>query len=233
METRVGQEETAMTVMQDRRPFIIPFIIVAILVALLPIVGSYEPSFRQHATAVPRDIRTEYVDAMWQNVQFMAANGISSARIPSDLLNQAMPPIPNCEELTVCPENSEWDAFVSNGKDGKPNLVTVELKSNGEVIGRHEFMRVSTADYEQTFMLHARGHESGWISNIQVVKAARGNGLGRLMVKAGDAALKLVPGGTVHIFVDNAGWASRVLDFVPEEDWIIKGVETVWAYVIR
>ena len=214
-----------------------PILAAMFLVALsiVTLIGNiqtaYTPSYRQHATAVPRDtLETVYRSPMYK----LDANGISQARISQSDLNSIMPPIPDCKELSVCPEDPEWDGFISNAKDGKPGLVTVELKSKGRVIARHEFLRINTADYEQTFSLHAQGHEQGWISNIQVIKEARGNGLGRLMVRAGDAALKLVPGGeAVHIFVDNAGWAERVLNFVPESDWLIKGMDTIWAYIVR
>lgn len=159
--------------------------------------------------------------------QAVMADGSISARVPTD---SGMPPLPDCSSLGI--ECDEWDVQLRETTDGN-NILDVSLKSQGRTVGKAQLMRVETAEFEQLHLLHQQGVRQAWIGHIQVAKAFRSAGLGRLMWQAGDAALKIVAGsGTARAIVDTVGWGQSLMRTVPTEWFIIKD-PPVWAYVIQ
>lgn len=141
-----------------------------------------------------------------------------------------MPPIPDCSDLGV--DECRWEAHNMQSPSG--DMIQVELRSsNGKVMGRAELLRVQTYEYPELQALQRMGYHDAWIARIEVLNVFRGNGLGRLMWKAGDAALKIASGGgAIRVFSDRAGWGQAIMKLVPKE-LIILSEAPMWAYIIE
>lgn len=141
-----------------------------------------------------------------------------------------MPPLPNCEELGI--DDCRWRADLMESPSG--DMIQVELREgSGKVVGRAELLKVQTSEYPELQALRQMGYREGWIARIEVRNVLRGNGLGRLMWRAGDAALKITSGGgAVRIFSDRAGWGQAIMKLVPKE-LIVLSRPPVWAYIIE
>lgn len=146
-----------------------------------------------------------------------------------------LPPVPNCDDLDICPDNSRWRVYIRKTGAGD-DLVTVELEANGKTVGEQQLLRINTAEYEQTQPIAAKGYPNGWISHIKVARFARDHGIGRLMWQAGDAALRVIfgSGGAIHLFVDNAGWGPTLLREIADDLFVYADKPgQIWAYIIR
>lgn len=145
---------------------------------------------------------------------------------PMYLTPSELPPPPNCEDigLTDC----EWEA-TSNDRSMRVELVT----EDGEVVGRTELLKVQTEEYPELSRLSRAGIREAWIARVEVMEALRGRGLGELLWRAGDMALKAGSGGgAVRVFSDRAGWGASIMRYVPQELFILKE-SPLWVYIVE
>lgn len=144
---------------------------------------------------------------------------------------EEMPPPPNCRDLGI--EECDWDVrFYDLGEEVE---VRVKLKSGqGKTLGETQLVRVQTAEFPELAPLNQAGYRETWLAQVRVMRLLRGRGLGKLMWKAGDAALKITSGGgALRTFVDNnVGWGQSIMKHVPEYLFVWRN-PPIWTYWIE
>ncbi|UCD55987.1 MAG: hypothetical protein JSV16_09020 [Candidatus Hydrogenedentota bacterium] len=198
-----------------------------------PVIGGAKPAAAPEAGF---DLEAAYSDALLSlipdNVMaVVTADGGVEVPLPTDI---GMPDLPDCRDLN--PEDCEWRAKMrSTYEDGEETIVIeANLKKQGKTIGRGMLLRVRTAAFEQLAPLAEKGIPFAWVSHIMVDKGMRGQGIGQTVWRATDAMLKSVVGSGegVHVFVDQAGWGSAIMERIPSAD-IIYAVGDTFAYIVR
>ena len=156
----------------------------------------------------------------------VAADGKIEIPLPTDGAG-----LPDCKELEI--PGCEWESRLRQDIDGGERVIETDLVKDGKVVGKVQVMEVETAEYEQLHELAQAGHEKAWISHIKVVRAYRGNGLGKALWRASDSMIKVLTGsGAVHIFVDQAGWGNSIMSRVAASDIVLAAAD-YWVYIIR
>ncbi len=180
------------------------------------------------ADRVGHDLDTTLEDVIVPPFYMMTvtADGSVEVPLPTDGVG-----LPDCKELEI--PGCEWESRLRQQPDGTDKIIETDLVQDGKVIGKAQVMEIETAEYEQLHELAEAGHEKAWISHIQVVRAYRGNGLGRALWQASDSMIKVLTGsGAVHIFVDQAGWGNSIMSRVAASDIVLAAAD-YWAYIIR
>lgn len=157
----------------------------------------------------------------------VAADGKVEVPLPTDGVG-----LPDCKELKIT--GCEWESRLRQDVDGSERVIETDLVQDGKVVGKAQVMEIETAEYEQLEELAQAGHEKAWISHIKVVRAYRGNGLGKALWQASDSMIKVLvgSGSAVHIFVDQAGWGNAIISKVAAKDVILAAAD-YWAYIVR
>ncbi len=157
----------------------------------------------------------------------VAADGKVEVTLPTDDAG-----LPDCKELEI--SGCEWESRLRQDVDGSERVIETDLVKDGKVVGKAQVMEIETADYEQLHALKQAGHEKAWISHIKVVRAYRGNGLGKALWRASDSMIKVLvgSGSAVHIFVDQAGWGNAIISKVAAKDVVLAATD-YWAYIVR
>jgi hypothetical protein len=148
-------------------------------------------------------------------------------RIPVDDVAMPSPPQCNGEDCKY-----DWDVEAEVDENNCINWIRVLLNRDGCPVAENQMAKIDAGKYEETADLVDAGHDSGWISSIEVDETVRGQGLGRTVWRGGDQILKLVEKSPVHIFADIAGWGESLMQEI-EHTLILIEEEGLWAYLVK
>lgn len=220
MKAKVQQTQTV-------NPLLLTIPLLGLLVGLLA--GAW-PLLQERAVALPghsAPTQQQQMETVYAPALSLASPSTTSSESLM-LLPEEMPPLPDCSSLGV--ECDRWDVRLQNR--GGDDVLDVKLKAGDDTIGHAQLMRVQTSQMDELYSLQRLGINEAWMGHIQVVKALRYNGLGAVMWKAGDAALRAASGGgVVRVVYDTVGWGERLMRHVPA-DWFIVKDAPMWVYVI-
>lgn len=172
----------------------------------------------------------------WQPVAWNPAYHASSGRLvgtptvtPLDPPELDMPPGDYCAYIAqLTGQPCQWQVSHKQYPDGS-ETVEVELRSGSEILARGNAMRVNLNEVVVVTKEYPVAH--GWLDYIEVAKWLERVGFGRLVLQAIDQVLQRQANGgpVVKIFVDAAGWATRVLANTPYD----KYGDTIYIYLIN
>lgn len=181
---------------------------------------------RQDEFEMASGLTTIYTDDLVPGLlQAVRADGSTEATIDLGTGGNGMP---DCR--SIAPE-CRWKGSVVRSADGR-GLVEVELvDSKGTVVGRAQLMEVETAEFAELAPLREAGYSRGWIGHVQIARAYRGSGMGRLVWEAGDSFLRIVSAGSgaVRVVYDTVGWGESLMRAV--QRFLVEEAP-LWAYLI-
>lgn len=207
-------------------------VVAALVVQSMPDIRIPLPSSASNASNAVGASADWYVEqvAPWPEFVLPVMDGPAGVGDPIYFEPHELPPPPNCQQLGI--EECQWQARWVGGSG--EDMIELELRSkDGRLVGRAQMLKIQTGEFPELEQLARVGYNEGWIARIEVVKAARGQGIGRTLWQGGDAVLKAVSGGGVlRIFSDQAGWGPALMRYVPEAAFVMKAVR-LWAYIVE
>lgn len=119
-----------------------------------------------------------------------------------------------------------WEADTYNTDSGDP-VIRVRLTVGEDVIAEADSVRASMDEVTPLRTMTVDGHNSGWVHMISVASWVQKSGIGKLILTALEGAIVREHGESLMIFIDAAGWGSRVLADVANK----LQLESIFLYI--